>query len=147
MTKTQAATGRRLSVTEVLDLRFLPDEGLRFEEPLEAAWLDGQLQSLSAGQVGFRAAEGEAGSAQLDVEPLAPVATRPPIRIHGAVKAGLMTTCVRCLERIRQDLEAHVDLTLFARGAEPDRPHGDDDEGLSRAELDEGTYDDNQIDL
>jgi uncharacterized protein len=148
MSKTHAATGRRLTVTEVLDLRFLPDEGLHFDEPLERDWLDAQLEGVGSGQPAFHAVEGSAGTANLDVEPLAPVASRPPIRVHGEVKAMVETTCVRCLEPVRQALEAKVDLTLFARGQEPDRgPNAEDVEGLTKGELDEGTYDKNELDL
>jgi uncharacterized protein len=141
MAKMSAASGRRLTVTEVLDLRFLPDEGLAFDEPLAKEWLDAQLAGMGV--------ESSEGDAKLEVEPLGPVAARPPIRIHGAVHASLAATCVRCLEPIRQALEAKLDLTLFARGNEPARERGGEDEnaGLTQGELDEGTYEKGELDL
>jgi uncharacterized metal-binding protein YceD (DUF177 family) len=140
-------TKKQLSVMEPLDLRFLPDEGLSFAEPLNPEWLDGQL--ADAGTVAPLKAK-EPGEANVDVEPLGAVHTRPPIRVHGTVEATLSTTCVRCLETVDDVLEADLDLTLFPAGApKPARAHdGDDDEeGLSPAEMDEGVYADNTIDL
>jgi DUF177 domain-containing protein len=144
-----AASGRRLSVTEVLDLRFLPDEGLAFDEPLDATWLDAQLQGANGGATVFHASAGSPGTAKLEVEPLAPVASKPPIRIHGSITARVETTCVRCLEPVQQALEAQVDLTLFARADVSPRGPAERDEGLglTQHELDEGTYEKNEIDL
>jgi uncharacterized protein len=131
-------------VTEVLDLRMLPDEGLSFDEPLEPAWLDGQLADMGTGAAAFHA--DKPGAARIDVSPLQPVAMRPPIRIAGRIEASVATTCVRCLQPLTQTLAAEIDLTLFARGREPARAD-EDEEGLSEEELDEGSYDGNELDL
>lgn len=142
MTKPSAAQAGHLSVTEVLDLRFLPDDGLAFDEALEPAWLDAQL----AGADIELKAEGP-GAARLEVQPLGPVATQPPIRIMGEVTAPMTTACVRCLETVAQNLDAKLDLMIFAAGTAPERGAEDEDDGLPAEALDEGSYDRNQIDL
>jgi uncharacterized protein len=154
----ESAHARQLRVTEALDLRFLPDEGLRFDEPLPAAWLDTQLAENDPVVI-LRADED--GHAKIDVQPLRPVATRPPIRISGTAQAAVSTTCVRCLQPIRERLDAEVEVTLFP-GKQAAAPKGsaskprrasknnaaeDEDEGLSPAELDEGTYEGHTLDL
>lgn len=144
----------QLTVKEPLDLRFLPDEGLELEEPLPAAWLQEKLFDTADGAPAPIQAQGD-GSAKLEVSPMGPVHQRPPIRVHGPLTATISTTCVRCLEAVTESIAAEVDVTLFAEGApnlrgndKSDKKGGDDEEeGLSNAEMDEGTYSGNEVDL
>src|SRR5262245_8408714 len=138
----------QLTVREPLDLRFLPDEGLELEEELPREWLEEQL-SDPASSAPVHANEN--GDVDLKVDPLGAVHTRPPIRVHGTLTAKVATTCVRCLEPVEEPLAADVDLTLFPEGAthpkSSDGKSDDDDEGLTPAEMDEGSYSGNTIDL
>src|SRR5207244_10201065 len=120
--------------------------GLAFDEPLPAEWVDEQLSGVGRGATAIHAIKEAPGAAKLEVDPLAPVATRPPIRIHGSIKASLETTCVRCLEPLRQAVEPAGDLTLFAAGGPTANPsqRALDEEGLSKSELDDGTYEKNE---
>jgi uncharacterized metal-binding protein YceD (DUF177 family) len=137
---------KQLSLREPLDLRFLPDEGLEFDEELPADWLATHLAD-STSPTPIHAEK--SGRAKLEVSPLGPVHTRPPIRIHGTLEATVSTTCVRCLEPVSETLEPDVDITLFAEGTVLDKKRDDDDdeEGLSSAEMDEGTYAAGTIDI
>ena len=145
MTK-NIATNRQLKVTEVLDLRLLPDEGLRFDEPLEIAWLDEQLEEIGEDDATAVRANGP-GRAKLDVEPLGPVASRPPIRVHGAIHADLAMTCVRCLQPVSQKAEAAVDVTLFPKREGEGPATREEEDELAAEQLDEGTYEENVLDL
>lgn len=144
MAKKPIRAAGRIPVTEVLDLRLLADEGLELDEPLARSWLDQQLGELAVGDAQFHAVAD--GRARLEISPLRPVATRPPIRITGDVEAMIETDCVRCLQPIQQALAAELDLTLFASG-DPAMGGKDSDEELAPGELDEGTYEHNAIDL
>lgn len=146
MAKPNAAQ-RKLTVTETLDLRFLPDEGITFDEPLELPWLEAQLADVRAGEPEFRLAG--PGHVRLEIIPLGPVPTRPPIRIQGALSASVTTSCVRCLQSVSQALDTNVDLTLFAkaRDAATSRLEGEDAEALNPHQLDEGIYEQNTLDL
>lgn len=141
----------QLTVKEPLDLRFLPDEGLELDEPLPVDWLQEKLFDTAEGAPAPIRAEKE-GAAKLEVSPMGPVHQRPPIRVHGQLLAAISTTCVRCLEPVTESLEAEVDVTLFPEGSPSaranDKKGGDDEEeGLSNAEMDEGVYSGNEVDL
>lgn len=137
----------QLTVREPLDLRFLPDEGLELEEELPREWLEEQLSDPKSGAPVHA---NHAGHAALEIDPLGAVHTRPPIRIHGTLTATVATTCVRCLEPVEEPVAADVDVTLFPEGATQPKSSGgkdDEEEGLTDAEMDEGTYAENTIDL
>lgn len=140
---TKDAAPRRISVTEALDLRLLPDEGLSFEEILETSWIEAQLATQSDTEETAVHARSP-GRADVRVEPLGPVVTRPPIRVRGHLDAPVTMTCVRCLAPVADDLVAELDLTLL-----PD-DHPVDDAGEDAGDegvLDEGSYSGNTIDL
>ncbi len=119
----------QLSLLEPLELRHLPDQGLRFEEALTEAWLAENVvssaQDLSLTLTG-------PGWGELEIMPLGPVETRPPIVLRGNLKVPLKTPCVRCLEDVALDTQTKVELTLFP----PDAAQDDDDPGSAEA----GTY-------
>lgn len=135
------------SLLEPLELRFLPEEGLHIEEALPAEWLETLLAESGAGAPLH---PDGAGSANIRIEALGNLATRPPVRVHGALSVRLATTCVRCLDPVREAVRTAVDLTLFPEGSRPARGQGnerEEDAELTEAELDEGTYDGRTIDL
>lgn len=145
---TKLAAQKQLTVTEPLDLRLLPDEGLRYDEELAVSWIDEQLAEFGTDATAVHA--GSSGRVKLDVNPLAPVASRPPIRVHGELTAELAMTCVRCLQPLSQKIEADVDLTLFPEekiGPEAGDDAKNDEDELGSAQLDEGTYSANELDI
>lgn len=110
------ALDRQLTALEPLELRHLPADGLAFDEPLPTAWLTRTLDAVGrAGGLQF-AAPGD-GRVTLEVTPLGPVDQRPPIRVRGRISATAETDCVRCLETVRPEVSADVDLTLLPAAA------------------------------
>jgi uncharacterized metal-binding protein YceD (DUF177 family) len=106
------ARNRQLSVTEVLELRFIPDEGLSFDEALAPEWLDRAILADETDErLEYHASE--PGRAQLEVQPLGAMASRPPIAVRGSVTVKLKTVCVRCLADVLGEARADLDLTLF----------------------------------
>ncbi|MCK6550591.1 DUF177 domain-containing protein [Myxococcota bacterium] len=145
---TREAHSRQLTVTETLDLRQLPDDGLEYDETLEVPWIEAQLVGEDEPDETAVHARGP-GRAKLEVRPLGPVVTRPPIRVRGDVSAPIVMTCVRCLSPVDDELAAHIDATLLASEdpaltASPDGEDGDLDPS---AGADEGAYTGNAIDL
>lgn len=136
-----------ISVLEVLDLRSLPDDGLEYDEALPEPWIDTQLAELGSGPAAIHARR--PGHARLEVSPLSPVATRPPIRVHGDITATVATTCVRCLSPIDEELSASIELILYP--AEQAHAHRDDsagtDDELTAGQLDEGSYEGSTLDV
>jgi hypothetical protein len=130
-----------LTVTQPLDLRLLPDDGLEIDETLPKAWLD---EKLSDPKNAIPMSAGGDGHATVEISPMGSVPGRPPIRIHGALNATVATTCVRCLEAVEEALEVELDVTLFP-DVVPDRKgaEGEDESG----EMDEGSYAGNELDL
>lgn len=100
------ASKRGLSLMELLELRHLPDDGLIFEEVLKAQWIDRQVQIE-----GMSCEEGP--TARLEVQPLGPIDSRPPILIRGVVRAGMRSTCVRCLSQMVLSMSIDIEQTLF----------------------------------
>lgn len=126
------AKQRGLSLTEILELRHIPPEGLVFEEALDPAWVDRQLDVGRAKPVGFTCEMGP--KATLSVEPLGPMETRPPILVRGRATADLRSTCVRCLADVVLPMSVEIEQTLF-----PDRTP-DETAEPTLEELDEGAY-------
>lgn len=157
---------RQLSVTEVLEIRLLPEEGLHFDEALEPAWLDAHI-SADQRQAGLELKASGPGRADLVVTPLGPLASRPPVSVKGAVSAPLAMVCVRCLSDLAFEVTADVDLTLLAGRPAPAHPQGkgaprpkgaaaksdgrvEDWSGEEMPELDaldESTYEEDRLDL
>jgi uncharacterized protein len=139
----KSTSAHNLTVIEPLDLRMLPDEGLAFDEALPSAWLEERLSDPGIGGVRVPTP----GHVSLRVDPLGAVAHRPPIRVHGHVRAELDMTCVRCLSPLEHRLDGDLDVTLFPEGAPRAARGATEDDELSEAELDEGTYGGESIDL
>lgn len=131
MTMMDAKT-RGLSLTDVLELRHIPDEGLTFDEALDPGWVDRQLDVGRAKPVGFTCEVGP--KATLSVQPLGPMESRPPILVRGRATANLKSTCVRCLADVILSMSVPIEQTLFAdRSAEEEKEP-------SLEEMDEGVY-------
>lgn len=154
-----AARGRTLRAA--LDVKDLPASGLRFAEALPTDFLLELLgPAATRGPIRF-VALGE-GRAEVEVAPLGPEEP-PPVRIAGRVAAAFGTTCVRCLEAVRVDLDVPVDASLFpdaeavpapvrgkgsrvpVEGGEPLEPWGEAFPDPDR--LDDGAYDGVRIPL
>lgn len=119
----ETAADRGLSLLEPLEIRDLPDTGLRFDEALPGDALARLLgPAMSKGAVRFSAVE--PGRGAIEVQPLSPEEP-PPVRVHGEVTAVLESTCVRCLEAVRVELRAPVETSLFpdAATAAVEPPH------------------------
>lgn len=146
---TREAHSRLLTVTEGLDLRQIPDAGLEYDEVLEAAWIEAQLGEGAARNDETAPHARGPGHARLSVRPLAPIVTRPPIRIRGHVTAPVVRTCVRCLSPVDEALSASIDVTLLAAEdpALTVEPDGDEDADAVAAGADEGAYTGNTLEL
>ena len=131
------AKARGLSLTEILALHHLPDDGLVFDEPLDPTWIDENL-GIAGGAPAFL---GEPGStARLEVQPMGAMPTRPPILVRGQADANFRSTCVRCLAEVSLRVSVRIEQMLFARS------DGDAD-SASMDEMDEGVYSNEGIDL
>jgi hypothetical protein len=121
------ASSRNIKLTEPLELRLIPDEGLRFDEPLDPKWIDEQLAEdrTHSGLTFERTGEAHV---TLEVEPLGSMGTRPPINLNGKLLAPLLTWCVRCQSELRATVDAPIKLTLLAStGREDPGPEGADE--------------------
>ena len=133
------AKARGLSLTEILALHHLPDDGLVFDEPLDATWIDENL-GIARGAPAFF---GEPGStARLEVQPMGAMPTRPPILVRGHADANLRSTCVRCLADVTLKVSVKIEQMLFSRTAE----EGEADEAAMDA-MDDGVYSNEGVDL
>ncbi|NJK89298.1 MAG: DUF177 domain-containing protein [Myxococcales bacterium] len=130
------ASSRGLTVTDVLDLRDIPQEGLRFRETLPVEWLGPKLEEGH----GLTYAAVEPGTVDLSVEPLAPIDRPPPLRIHGKASLLLRTDCVRCLEVVERLVVPQIDVVLFPADAKGE-------EGVEDPDRDDGRYEREQVDL
>ncbi len=134
------ARSRGLTLTERLELHHLPDDGLLFEETLDPAWVDGQL-GLDSGPTPFVCQEGP--TARMEVQPMGAMATQPPILIRGRATARFRSTCVRCLAEVLLPVAVQFEQMLFS-----ERTVARDADGTPVfAELDEGVYADDGVDL
>lgn len=142
---------------EVYDLRRLPEDGAVIDEPLDAEWLQRVLNEDLPDPTMAVTARG-AGRAKLELQPVSRAPGKDPVvRVTGQATAPLATACVRCLTDLELDLDCPIDLTLFPEGTvvapEDDRPEtaapqkGKAKVELAEASLDEGTYQDHQVDL
>lgn len=162
------ASERKLTATEPLSLRHLPDEGIRFDEGLTSAWVEGILgEDLRRGGSEWEFT-GD-GTLTLELRPLGPIETRPPIHVRGHASTRLVTPCVRCLNAVPLEATAQIDITLFPARPQPS-PHASqekapagkkpkaraaadedleawDAESGSLDGTDEGTYLDDVVDL
>jgi uncharacterized metal-binding protein YceD (DUF177 family) len=153
-------------VLEIYDLRRLPEDGDTIDAPLEAAWLADALNDGADVPLAIHAT----GRAHLDLARVGGQPHAPVVRVVGFAEAPLTTDCVRCQTTLELVSRAELDLTLFpaeaksraddkgkdakakdakgkargkAKGADPD----DDGIELSAEQLDEGTYENMQVDL
>jgi uncharacterized protein len=134
------AKARGLSLTEILAIQHLPDDGLLFDEQLDPAWVDRTL-GVTAGATGYFCQPG--GSARLEVQPMGPMPTRPPILVRGRASTSLRSTCVRCLADVILNLTVRIEQTLFSKTGE----EAESEEAATIEELDEGIYSNDGIDL
>jgi uncharacterized metal-binding protein YceD (DUF177 family) len=134
------AKARGLSLTEVLALHHVPDDGLVFEESLDPAWVDQNL-GIDKGLTAFFCQPGP--TARLEVQPMGPMASRPPILVRGRTSASLRSTCVRCLAEVVLSLTVKIEQMLFSKTGE----EAEDDDAVTTEELDEGAYSNEGIDL
>lgn len=126
MASARPGGARGLSALDDLRLQDIPEEGLRFEEPLPRSWLTEHLASSH----GLRWAPRAEGTVDLEVTALGPVDRSPPVRVHGRASAAVETDCVRCLEAVHQDVQVPIDMTLFSStevGDPAARPEGADE--------------------
>jgi uncharacterized metal-binding protein YceD (DUF177 family) len=130
---------RGLSLTEILALHHLPDDGLVFEEPLDPTWVDAKL-GIDQGLTGFHCEPG--ASARLEVQPMGPMATRPPILVRGKASADLRSTCVRCLAEVVLNVSVRIEQLLF-----PEAPATEEKGEENYEALDEGVYSHEGVDL
>ncbi|MFO0729102.1 MAG: DUF177 domain-containing protein [Myxococcota bacterium] len=132
---------------EVYDLRRLPEDGETIDETLESSWL---ARILNEGGDGLMKVKGD-GRAKLQLDKVGDDDGGPVVRVHGDVEARIETPCVRCLLELDLAIVCHPDLTLFpaSRGVQKDDDEADDEdaEAVDPEQLDEGTYEDHQIDL
>jgi uncharacterized metal-binding protein YceD (DUF177 family) len=136
MASPRPGSARGLSALDDLRLQDIPEEGLRFDQPLPRAWLTERLASSH----GLRWAPRSEGRVDVEVSALGPVDRSPPVRIRGRASAAVETDCVRCLEAVHQDVRAQVDLTLFS-STEVGNPEA------SPESADEGRYEGRTIPL
>jgi uncharacterized protein len=130
------ARARGLSLMEVLELRHLTEDGLVFDEPLDPAWVDRQL---GGGPIPFTCRAGS--KAHLEVQPMGPIESRPPILLRGSAAAALESTCVRCLEPVHVELTVQIEEMLFPEG------RSDTPGEIGPEAPDEGRYTGEGIDL
>src|SRR5688572_15407823 len=123
----------------MLALHLLPDDGLVFDESLDPAWVDENL-GIAQGAPAFHCLPGS--TARLEVQPMGPVATRPPILVRGRAEANLRSTCVRCLAEVSLTLGVQIEQMLFAHAGEDE-----ESEEPSPGEMDEGVYSSEGVDL
>lgn len=133
------AKSRALTALEPLELRLLPPEGLRFDEPVPVAWLRRALgETTDTGQPIEILGPGHLA---LEVTPLGEVSERPPVRIHGKVEGRVRTACVRCLEDVDLDVGDDVETTLFPNLEAAATPAGKDGKKKGRPASPKGTKD------
>lgn len=154
------AGARGLTLSQALEVRDLPAEGLRYVETVAESRVEALLgEAVRNGPVRFTVAE--QGHATVEVQPMSPEEP-PPVRVRGRIRAGLGTICVRCLEEVLVNLDVPFESTLFpdppSKEPSSDSPTGRktklrpvlDDEGKLEAwndtfpdpdKLDEGSYD------
>ncbi len=139
MTRAEA-NAHRLKVTEPLELRFLPDDGLHFEEALEEAWIEAQLAE-DRQHSGLLYERSGPTTVTLDIDPLGSVITRPPVALRGHLRAPLRTHCVRCQDELDATVDTPIESTLFPSkdGPTPDT--------TPEHALDESSYVGDVIDL
>lgn len=135
-----SASQHQLRLEEPLDLRFLPDDGLHFDQTLDAEWILAQLREDQS-HSGLSYEPSGPVQATLDVDPLGPVPTRPPITLRGRLLASLRTVCVRCQEDLESKVDAPIESTLFPA---KDGPQPDAD---AEHALDESSYVGDVVDL
>lgn len=105
------ASALGLKLTRPLDVKDLPETGIRFDEALTGDFVDVLLgEDARRGVVRFEP-EGS-GHADVEARPLSPDDV-PPVRFSGAVEVSLRTTCVRCLEAVALKVRAPIETTLF----------------------------------
>lgn len=108
------ALERGFSLTRPLDVNDLPETGLKFEEGLDAAFVETLLgDATRRGAVRFEVLAG--ARATLTALPLSPEEP-PPVRLNGELVAELRTTCVRCLEVVELRVTAPIEVTVFPDG-------------------------------
>jgi uncharacterized metal-binding protein YceD (DUF177 family) len=134
------AQQRGLTVTEVLELHHLPDDGLKFDESLDPTWVDGQL-GIDKGPTSFHCQPGP--NVRLEVQPMGSMTSSPPILIRGKANAELKSTCVRCLTEVRVRLSVQIEQLLFPESAQAES----EEEAAASGEVDEGVYSRDGVDL
>lgn len=110
------ASSRRLSINDRLEIRLIPDEGLRFDEALDAAWLEG---SLASGTPLLDPTVVEAPRASLEVHRVEHRAGTA-VRIQGTLELSWEVACVRCLEAV-----GHTRTLAFERVLLPPDPEAE----------------------
>jgi uncharacterized metal-binding protein YceD (DUF177 family) len=148
-------------VLEIYDLRRLPEDGDTIDAPLEAEWLADALNEGADVPVSLT----QAGRAHVELSRVGGHPNAPVVRVVGFAEAPLTTDCVRCQTELALVTRAELDLTLFPAEAKPraedkgkdakakgrgkGKDTDSDDEGLelSAEQLDEGTYENMQVDL
>ncbi len=129
------------------DIRQLPDEGATIEEPLTVEWLAAIFAELekSGGLSWTAPSEGSVKLRLMKVDPDAPGS--PVVRIDGTATAAVETDCVRCLELVKDTIDAEVDATFFPRGEIAPGASDGDTEPVDPSVLDEWTYEGMEIDV
>lgn len=105
------AKERQLAVLERLELHLLPEEGLKFDEPLPIQWLEREV--LKHDPTGLSLKVSKPGHVTLTVTPVGALETRPPILLQGNVRATIDTACVRCLEALDMPVDTEIEATLM----------------------------------
>ncbi len=141
------ASERQLTLTEPLELRYLPDEGLLFEESIPSAWVQSVLEPPGSKKQPIEYKTTQEARARLEVMPIGEVSSTPPILLRGELSAVLNTDCVRCLQEVSPSTTVKVETTL-----PPPEPADKSAKKTEEAEtidpsLDEDSYDGKSLDL
>lgn len=144
------ASERQLTLTEPLELRYLPDEGLLFEESIPSAWVDSVLRPPGSKKQPIEYKASQEAQAKLEVQPIGEVSSTPPILLRGELNATLKTDCVRCLQEVSLSTTVSVETTLHPPEAAPapDKSAKKSEEAQTiDPGLDEDSYDGKRLDL
>lgn len=117
MAKVDAAS-RNLSALQPLSLSLLPDDGLSFDEAIPTAWLRARLRAFDA--EGFELQPAGEGRLKLDLTPLGPVDSLPPVLLRGVAETAIHTDCVRCQSALNLPLKATIETSFFYE--QPEKP-------------------------
>lgn len=120
----------------LIKIKEIGDNGLSLDLPIKAAWLAAECPNLGAvpGPKGF-GVRGQLTESNGDVF------------LRGRLRGELDTTCVRCLEKAKVQIDVPLAVTFLPRPEPEDQRAGKKDEDADEDDVDVAHYDGDEIDL